>query len=384
MRLLVAGLDPHEVQELFEPIADQVRPEGMLPDWSRLEAAVDQFHPDTIVLYIGKRPGQALAMARRVSSLHPQVRIIALADRDEPELMVAADRAGCADLALRSLGPKDLLRALAVVRRVEDEVPRTSGQVIGVLGAKGGLGATTVAVNLASEIAARPNQRALLVDLHLFLGDAALALDLVPSPTVLDFLRQGSNLTPRQLAEGPPLHRAGFRVLGLDGGIAEADRVTAQQVVYLLDRLRERHDYVILDLGSDINEVSLAALSSADRRLLVVTNEFRALLGARRRVNALRTLALEEPLFYGVLNRDDPDRPADRAAVEDAAGVPVSAAITNAWKEVHASLQQGRVLRDVWPRAQVTRDMRALAAFITGESAEGIRRRAFFDLFGRG
>ncbi len=384
MRLLVTGLEPPEIQELFGPIADKVKPEGMLPDWNQLEAAVDQFRPDTILLYLGFRPGQALAKARRVASLHPQIRIIALADREEPELVQAVDRAGCADLALRSLGPQDLLRALNVVRRTEEEpVVSANGQVIAILGAKGGVGTTTIAVNLAAELAARPKCRVLLIDLHMFLGDAALALDLVPEPNVLYFLRQGANLSGQQWAEGPPLHRAGFRVLGLDGGIADADRVTAQQIVYLLDRTRERHDFVLLDCGSDINEVSLAALSAADRRLFVLSNEFRALLGARRRVDALKTLALEEPIAYGVLNRDDADKPADRSAIEEATAIPLAGTISNAWKEVHAALQQGRVLREGWPKAQVTRDIRALAGFLAGESAEGLRRRAFFDLFGR-
>lgn len=384
MRLLVAGLEPAEAQELFGPIQSQVKPEGILPDWSKLEAAVEQFRPDTIVLYLGLRPGQALAMARRISSLHPQIRVVALGDREEPELIQAVDRAGCADLAIRSLGPADLLRALKVVHRVEKEAPTANGQAVAILGAKGGLGTTTIAVNVAAEVAARTRQRVLLVDLHLFLGDAALALDIVPDPSLLYYIQHGPNLTALQWAEGPPMHRAGFRVLGLDGGIADADKVTAQQVIFLLDRLRERHDYVILDLGSDINEVSLAALSSADRRLMVISNEFRALLGARRRIGALKSLALQEPLAYGVLNRDDPERPADRGAIEDAAGLPVAAAVTNAWREVHTALQQGRVLREIAGKAQVTKDIRALAGFITGESAEGIRRRHFFDLFGRG
>lgn len=383
MRLLVAGLEAAEVQEVFTPIAHQVTPDGVLPDWAQLEAAVEQFRPDAIVLYLGHRPGQALAMARRVISLYPGVRIVALADHEEPELTQAVDRAGCADLAIRALGPTDLLRALKLVEEAPTAAPTANGQVIAVFGAKGGVGTTTIAVNLAAEVAAQGKRRVLLVDLHLFLGDAALALDIAPDPSLLHFLRHAPNLSPQVWADGPPMHRAGFRVLGLDGNIAQADGVTAQQVVHLLDRLRERHDYVLLDCGSDINEISMAALAAADRRLLVLTNEFRALLGARRRINALKSMSLDEPLAYVVLNRDDPERPADRGAIEDAAGVPVAAAVSNAWREVHTALQQGRVLREGWPKAQVTKDMRALAGFLTGESSEDLKRKAFFNLFGR-
>lgn len=382
MRLLVAGMEAEEAQQLFGPIEDRVAPEGILPDWNQLEPAVEQFQPEVILLYLGHRPGQALAVARRVVSNHPHVRIVALADHDSPELASAVERAGCADLALTSNGSEDLLRALQLLT-VRDEAPTADGQIVALAGAKGGVGTTTVAVNLAAEIASRTRKRVLLVDLHLYLGDAALALDLVPEPTALNYLLNSASLGASELTEGPVLHRAGFRVLGLDGDVSQAERVTAQQVVYLLDRLRERFDYVLLDCGSDMNEVSLAALSAADRRLIVLTNEFRALLGCRRRVAGMKSLGLADPVAHAVLNRDDPDRPADRGAVEEAGGIPVAAAICNAWREVHAALQQGRVLRDGWPKAQVTKDIRALSGFLTGESTEEVRRRAFFDLFGR-
>ena len=58
MRLLVAGLEAEEVHRLFGPIEDRVSPEGILPDWNQLEAAVDQFRPEAIGLFIGDRPGQ--------------------------------------------------------------------------------------------------------------------------------------------------------------------------------------------------------------------------------------------------------------------------------------------------------------------------------------
>ena len=383
MRLLVAGLEQVDVDRLFAPIRARFRPEGVLPDWQNLDTAVEHFQPDTIVLYLDVRPGQALAMARQVLSLHPAVRIIALAQHDEPELISAVDRSGCADLVLLSEGAPALLASLERVS-TQEAPPEANGSVVTVLGGKGGVGATTIAVNLAAEVAARGQPRVILVDLHLFLGDAALALDIVPDPDVLHYLSHGPKLTAASWAEGPPMHRAGFRVLGLAGDLRSADPVTAQQVVYLLDRLRERHDHVIVDCGSDINEVSMAALTVSDRRLLVLQDEFRGLLGARRRVEALRSIGLPDPIAHVVLNRDDPDAPADRGAIEDSAGAPVAAAVTNAWREVHAALQQGRVLREGWPKAKVTRDLRALAGFVAGtESREERRRKAFFSLFSR-
>ncbi len=382
MRVLIAGLDEDTARQMFGALEGMVEQGGILHDWTRLLSAVEHAEPDVVVLYLGSRPGQTLSMARRVLSSHPSLRIVALADTNEPELVKAVTRAGCcADLALLSEGPEDLRRAFELMNERE-VAPTADGKAYAVLGAKGGVGTTIVAVNLAAEIYSRTKSRVIVVDLNLYLGDVAFTLDITPDPTALWFLLRGSNADPETWAEGPPTHRAGFRVLGLDGDLEQIEPVTAEQVVNMVDRLRERHDHVIIDLGSDLNEISLAACTATDKRLIVLTEELPALLGAKRRVEALRSLELGDGLASLILNRVGGQKPADLQTVEDATGVPISGLLSNAWKEVHGALENGRVLREAWPRAQITKDFQDLATVVLEEGGKAQRKRKFFEMFG--
>ena len=267
MRLLVAGLSESDSQLVFAALGTMVDHGGVLPDWRRLEAAVEQARPEAVMLYLGSRPGQALTMARRIMTLYPHVQFIGLADAESPELVSLASEAGLADLALLEHGTKEIVATVSRLAARRTETRSTEGQVLALIGAKGGVGTTTVALNLAAELAANKQSHVILVDLHLYMGDVAASLDMVPDPSALWFLTRGSQADGKMWSSGPPRHRTGFHVLGLDGDLRNAEQVTAEQVVFMLDALRKHFDYVVLDCGSNLGEISLAACSASDQAL---------------------------------------------------------------------------------------------------------------------
>lgn len=380
MRMMVAGLSEADSKLVFAALGDAVEHGGVLPDWRHLEKAVEQARPDTVLLYLGTRPGQALTMARRIMTVFPNVQFIGLADAETPELVALASEAGLADLALLENGTKELVGAVQrlAARRTETHV--TDGTVLALIGAKGGVGTTTVAINLASELANSKRTQVILVDLHLYLGDIAASLDLVPDPSALWFLTRGGQANGKMWSSGPPTHRTGFQVLGLDGDLRNAEQVNAEQVVFLIDALRTHYDYVVLDCGSNLGEISLAACSAADERFIVVTDELSALLGARRRVIALSALDLPAPVGSGLLNRATPG--ADLKAIEDASGLRVIAQVSNAWRDVYGAMERAQVLREAAPTSQVRADIANLAQEISGLTVTDARKKkAFFSFF---
>jgi len=332
------------------------------------------------MLYLGSRPGQALTMARRIMTLYPHVQFIGLADAESPELVSLASEAGLADLALLEHGTKEIVATVSRLAARRTETRSTEGQVLALIGAKGGVGTTTVALNLAAELAANKQSHVILVDLHLYMGDVAASLDMVPDPSALWFLTRGSQADGKMWSSGPPRHRTGFHVLGLDGDLRNAEQVTAEQVVFMLDALRKHFDYVVLDCGSNLGEISLAACSASDQRFIVLTDELSSLLGGRRRVIALQALELPPPVAAGLLNRATSS--VDLPAIEDASGLKIVATVSNAWKEVHGAMERAQVLREAAPNSQVRSDIARLAQDIGGLEVSDVRKKkAFFSFF---
>ena len=281
MRLLLGGLTEQQARTLFSAVADLAQPAGTLADWNLLEQACADQKPDVVAIHLGARPKQVLQVITRVRAFSPNLQFLAITDHASGQLVQQVSDAGCADLVVLRECPEDLRRALRTLGRRE-RPPVADGQAIAVLGAKGGVGTTSVAVNLADALAQGKQDRVILVDLNVYIEDiSTVALDLRPRPGALWFVHRARVVDARTWTEAPPLHSGGFRVLA-DGDLAGVEPITAEQVVFFIERLKERYEHVVLDLGADVNEVSLAACTAADQRLIVFTRD----LSARTRLGA--------------------------------------------------------------------------------------------------
>jgi pilus assembly protein CpaE len=368
---------------LRQGVTDLTVDAGYLRDWTQLEAACRQARPDIVAISIDERPGQVIALVKRVRTMFPQMAFLAIAGTPPVASLVReVTEAGLADLVFLPECPKDLRRALGALA-ARERAPTVDGDIICLLGAKGGVGTTVLASNLAAELAARnPAAPVILVDLHVYLGDLAVGLDVQPRPSVLWFLQRGAIADAKTWAEAPPVHKAGFRVLGLDGDLASADPVSAEQVVHLCAKLKERYPFVVIDCGSEIAEVSLAACSVAKERLIVLTDELAARTGATRRRDALRALDLGPVPCRAVLNRAHEWSEPYRERLEKSCGMPLVGAVSNAWQDMQTALEKGQVLRQSAPRGAAARDLARLAEVLVGADPEEERRKkAFFNFF---
>ena len=381
--MMLAGMSEANARLLRQGVTDLCVDAGYLRDWTQLEAACRQARPTVVAIEIDERPGQVLALVKRTRAMYPETTFIAVTSQPPAAALVRdATEAGLADLVLLPECPRDMRRALSnIISR--ERTPTLEGEIIAVMGAKGGVGTSVIAANLAGEFAAQnPQARVIIVDLHVYLGDLATVLDTSPKPTVLWFLHRGAVADARTWSEAPPLHTAGLRVLGLDGDMAVADPVSAEQVVFLCARLRERYHFVVLDCGSEITEVSLAASSVANQRVIVFTDELAARTGAARRREALKALDLGPAPCRAILNRSHEWTDAYRERLERSVGMPVLGAVTNAWQDMQSALERGMVLRQSAPRCQAARDLAKITEALGGGGQEDERqKRTFFNFF---
>ncbi|MCC6749998.1 MAG: AAA family ATPase [Deltaproteobacteria bacterium] len=247
--------------------------------------------------------------------------------------------------------------------RQADGASSRHGTVLSLFGAKGGSGATTLAVNLAGAAHAergRTGARVALVDLDLQTGDVLAQLDLTGRFSLGDAFQELGRLRAEQLPLLLPQHPSGLYVLAQSDHPLHAIQPTAAATVELLALLRRAFDLVVIDGLRDLGATSLAALDQTDRILLVLTPDGPSIKSGRRSLDLLQQLGLGARVKV-VLNRWHAahDRPAQSVAAE--LGATVDAFVENDFPTVIGAANQGRLLLETAPDAAVTQAIRQLA-----------------------
>ena len=183
-------------------------------------------------------------------------------------------------------------------------------KVIAVLGSRGGVGCTGLAVNLGCCLAQDPGNRVVLVDLDLALGDADAALDLIPNHTLADVAVNIDRLDMDSLSRSLVKHEAtGLSLLAHPLQVQDVGLIREDHVQRLLERLRAGHTHLVLDLSKGMTPTDLTALRIADEILLVGQVELTSL---RNLIRILLALGDEQGLSEKVkvvLNRIGADFP---------------------------------------------------------------------------
>jgi pilus assembly protein CpaE len=289
----------------------------------------------------------ALKALEKVRLSAPGIYLIASNYHADGETVIASVRAGSNDFLVQPLKRMEFRDAMARLertpRRGSAEISRL-GKIYSFLGAKGGLGTTTLAVNFAA-VLAQHKQQTVLVDLDFTANDCAMQLGAAPQHTLNEV---GENL-PRMdqtLFEGlvtrDPL---GFFLTGPPDQIEHRVQITEPMFRDFANFLVEKYDSIVIDAGRWIaDEVILAALQGSSMIFLVVSQTFPAIRNAQRYVAALARLGFNQDQLKIVLNQYQKKPEANLAALEQIqqtlnqpvfASIPVSAAAL-------ASVNRGR------------------------------------------
>ena len=326
--------------------------------------------------------GDAAAGLRAIEELQrsaPSVPVIALAATKTPELILQAMRAGAREFVVPT--------EVGELQRVVEELIRKlgadahAGQIISLFSAKGGLGATTLAVNLAGTLA-DGDKRVVLVDLDLQLGDVLVFLDAASRYTIADVLHNLRRLDRELLVSSLARHGSGTYVLAQSDHLEDADKVTAAQVPTLLTFLARHFDYVVCDGLRGFDETALAALDSSNHVMLVATQDVPAVKNAQRCLDVMRRLGYGDDKLQLIINRHQKSE-IDLQSVADTLGVPVHAAVANDFPTVSKAINRGVLLRDVAPRARVVEDITRMARLVGGAPAAPEKRGFLRGLFAR-
>lgn len=294
----------------------------------------------------------------------------------EPAVLLAAMRAGVGEYLSEPLNPAELEAALSRLRLrsrpgiAQPGKPEQGGRVVLVLGAKGGVGATTVAVNLAHALC--QHAPTALLDLAAPQGETPIFLDLEHAYTWADVAANIERLDVTYLESVMARHSSGLAVLPAPdfGGGASLDPGVLRQMLGLL---RQAYAQVVVDAGTGQDEAALEALDLADDILLVLDLSLPCLARAKRFLEAVRGA---RPHLEGrvrlVANRTTSQSDIGAAQAEDILRLKISWRMLNDYQAALSAINEGRPLAEADPRCALARAYAAMGR----ELARGLGRLA--------
>jgi len=266
--------------------------------------------PRLVFLNLNEQLDKGLDMARRISRYFPDTVMVASGNYTGPDILRACMEAGIRDYLIRPLDAEDIHRVFAKHQAMlgpHDERDQT-GRILSVFSNKGGLGKTTIAVNLALSLSEVIRKPVALVDLNLQLGDITTFLDIEPKQTIVDIARNIGRVDAAYLETSLAQYHcnangAQVYILADPLHLEEAEEVTAEQVNAVLTVLKASFEYVIVDTTSTLDTKTLTALDLSDDVLLVSMVNLPSIRSTQRLLGLFNRLEYNLDKVKLVLNR---------------------------------------------------------------------------------
>ncbi len=271
--------------------------------------------PDMIVsdLVLPGMDGYQLCRRLRQNPATRSLPILMVTAQDEIQDKVAGFESGVDDYLTKPFEPEELVyRVKGLLGRAKSRsqsvmMPGERGRTIAFFGGKGGVGKTTLAVNLAVAIQRRAGKRVALFDADFCFGDVGVHLGLPQERNVIDLIKYINDLTPELADDVLATHDSGVRVLLNPARPEEADLIDPAHVRRLLHFLADLYDYVVVDCQPSYDERMLVVLEQADEILLVITPEIGPIKNTSHFLNLAARLGLALDKIHIILNRANSD-----------------------------------------------------------------------------
>ena len=277
------------------------------PDRDGLKKASSQ---PADVLLIGTRglPESELDFAERMFTARSDITILLLSPKLDAKTLTRAMESGIARV-IDIDGGEHAIRTHILTAASRDQNRRNSvhkvasydSKVIACYSPKGGVGKTTLAVNLAYALVAM-NKKIALIDLNLQFGEVGVFLDIPKGDTIADMAEERSfelSTVKSYLIR----HQSGIQVMLSSSSPEYAELIRPEHIDAILSTLRTEYDYVILDMGTALGDCAIAALEMADTILMIVTEDIAALHDVKRSMRVLEALNLQDKVKI-VVNKE--------------------------------------------------------------------------------
>jgi len=357
-----------------------------------LEMAV-RLSPDVVLMDINMPDMDGITATEKLAAAVPAAAVVMMSVQGEADYLRRSMLAGAREFLVKPFSSDELTASIRqVYSREQDKISRMAaaapavsndggitssgaggeneGRVIAIFSPKGGVGRTTIAVNLAVAAATELGRSVVLMDGSFQFGDVGVLLNLNPkNKSIADLVPELEMGEPESLDTFVIKHSSGISVLLAPPSPEMAELITPGGVKRVIEALRRRHDLVIIDCTSWFNDTTLAILDVADDVLTILSLEITSIKNMRLFLEVADQLGYEQSKIKLVLNRADSTLGIRVADVENSIGRKVDHTIVSDGRSVVYALNRGVPFFLSNREAQVSQDVLRLATVISGEGA---------------
>src|SRR5215207_11555619 len=331
-------------------------------DSEQAVAETVRLRPSAVVINFALLGDLGLKLVQRIVAECPKTAVICASREASPDLILRSLRVGARDFIRLPILDEELSTVMDRTSEFSagqtDSEVKKRGRAIAVFSSKGGCGCSLIATNLAM----LQNSPTALVDLNLQSGDLELMLGLKPKFSLADVVENRDRLDDALLASYLTQRSKNVALLAAPLKAESAEDIEPLHIYEVMELLRQRYDYVIIDTPHNFDAVTISALDHADQILLVLTLEIHAIRSTRRALELFDRLGYPRKKIRLVVNRWSKNVELDQKQVEDFLGERVVAFIQSDYKAAVNSINLGQPMVESAPASKVSADLRLVAA----------------------
>ncbi len=353
---------------------------------------VKQTEPDALLINIDSDVDVAIDLIHNVRQTFPKAGIVVISKSTEGQVILKAMRAGAREFVNAPIEVQELVASLERVCETSHTGARPkSGKIIAVAGSSGGVGTTSVAVNLACNLAQLPGESVALIDLDLSLGDADVFLDSIPEYTLLDVAQNVSRLDLSLLRKSLTKHDSGVYLLPRPVQLQDIETISASDFERVLKLVKASFTYLVVDLSKSYSALDIATLQAADDIVLLTQLDLPCLRNVVRLLMSLDAIENVTEKIKIVINRTGLDsNQISLKKAEEHIGREIFWQIPNNFSAVSEGRNNGVPLLDCCPNASVTQNLIELAHALarkeptTDEGTDKKEKKRLFSFLSKG
>ncbi len=334
---------------------------------------IEQTHPEVGVIAIDSDTEKGLELVAKLQKDSPDCSILVVSSSTDGNLILRAVRAGTKEFLTAPVTIEDLVDALdrISIQRLGPGDSRGGNTAIVIAGATGGVGTTSLAVNMACLLAADEKNSVVLIDLDLCLGDADVLLDAIPEFTVLDVAQNVDRLDFTLLKKSLTKHSSGLFLLPRPVHLDDVAQITSDDLQRIFGLLKATFSHLVIDLSKSYSPLDMMAMETADHVLLVTQLDLPCLRNVVRLNMALGEKDEIQEKIKIVVNRVGLDSgQITMKKAQETIGREVFWQLPNDYRIMSEARNNGVPLIEQAPKAAITQSISQLARSLINDEPE--------------